>query len=525
MIKTLMVAQREILENIKTKGFWIGIFVFPLLLTLFIVIPPLLEKTKDARTYAVMDESGWLLPIVDQHIITEDITRVFSEVVNKVRAKGAAHADIPEVISQLAPKLAELDETLISNAATFLVTGKETGETGEGNDKTLPEHIRQTLKEERESLMKWWENISPTDARNISPGLSKASYHRLKIAESKKNQKGLNRMLSNETLFAYFVIGPDPIKGDEGSRYVSKNVADDSLRSWFRNEVSMQVRRLRLNKENIKPEVARWLMKPFHFEARKIGAEGAEEKVKITDKILQMAPIAFVYLLFISILTVSQMLLTNTIEEKSNRIIEVLLSSVSPVQLMAGKIMGIAGTGLTIVLAWMATLFFGTKYLPSLMGAQPGVDLSIVGTNPIYLLSFIIYFFLGYLFYASILVAIGSVCNTLKEAQNLMTPVMIIMMVPLLAMIPIAKDPNGTLAHILSYVPPFTPFIMMNRAATMPAFAEYVITTVLMLVSILGVLWVAAKVFRIGVLLTGKPPKIREILKWIKAPVGAFPRS
>ncbi len=525
MIKILMVAQREILENIKTKGFWIGIFVFPLVLTLFIVIPPLLEKTKDARKYAVIDESGWLLPIVDQHIIAEDLTRVFNEVVNKARAKGADHADIPDVFRQLAPKLAELDEKLISYAAAFLVTGKETEETGEGNKNSLPEYIRQTLKEKRESILSWWDNISPTDARNISPGLSKARYHRVKIAESKKNQKALNRMLSDETLFAYFVIGPDPIKGDEGSRYVSKNVADDSLRSWFRNEVSMKVRRLRLNKENIKPEVARWLIKSFRFEARKIGAEGAEEKVKLTDKILQLAPLAFVYLLFISILTVSQMLLTNTIEEKSNRIIEVLLSSVSPVQLMAGKIMGIAGTGLAIVLAWMATLFFGTKYLPGLLGAQPGVDLSVIGANPIYILSFVIYFFLGYLFYAAILVAIGSVCNTLKEAQNLMTPVMITMMVPLLAMLPIAKDPSGTLAHVLSYVPPFTPFVMMNRAASMPTFVEYAVTTILMLVSILGALWMAAKVFRIGVLLTGKPPKFREILKWLKAPIGAFPKS
>ena len=147
--------QREILENIKTKGFWIGIFVFPLLLTLFIVIPPLLEKTKDARTYAVIDESVWLLPIVDQHIITEDLTRVFSEVVNKVRAKGADNADIPDVFGQLVPKLAELEKKLISNAATFLVTGKETGETGEGNKKTLPEQIRQRLKEEREPILKW----------------------------------------------------------------------------------------------------------------------------------------------------------------------------------------------------------------------------------------------------------------------------------------------------------------------------------------------------------------------------------
>jgi len=92
-------------------------------------------------------------------------------------------------------------------------------------------------------------------------------------------------------------------------------------------------------------------------------------------------------------------------------------------------------------------------------------------------------------------------------------------------MIPIAKDPNGTLAHILSYVPPFTPFVMMNRAATMPTLAEYVITTVLMLISILGALWMAVKVFRIGVLLTGKPPNVREILKWLKAPIGSFPRS
>ena len=141
MFKILMVAQREILENIKTKGFWIGIFVFPLLLTLFIIVPPLLEKAKEARTYAVIDESGWLLPIVDQHIITEDLTRVFSEVVKKFKKNGADHEDIQGVFNQLTSKLAELDEKLISYAAAFLVTGKETGETGEGNKKILPEHI------------------------------------------------------------------------------------------------------------------------------------------------------------------------------------------------------------------------------------------------------------------------------------------------------------------------------------------------------------------------------------------------
>jgi ABC-type Na+ efflux pump permease subunit len=118
------------------------------------------------------------------------------------------------------------------------------------------------------------------------------------------------------------------------------------------------------------------------------------------------------------------------------------------------------------------------------------------------------------------LVGIGAVCNTLKEAQNLMGPITILLILPLLAMVPIGKDPNGTLAKVLSFIPPFTPFVMMNRAAGPPALWEYVATTALLLVSIVVALWAAAKVFRIGVLLTGKPPKLGEILRWIRAPVG-----
>ena len=97
------------------------------------------------------------------------------------------------------------------------------------------------------------------------------------------------------------------------------------------------------------------------------------------------------------------------------------------------------------------------------------------------------------------------------------------LIVPLIVMIPIGKDPNGTLAKVMSYIPLFTPFTMMNRAAAPPTLVEYVTTSILLLVSVGVAMWAAAKVFRIGVLLTGKPPKIREIFRWIKAPVGAVP--
>jgi ABC-type Na+ efflux pump permease subunit len=217
------------------------------------------------------------------------------------------------------------------------------------------------------------------------------------------------------------------------------------------------------------------------------------------------------------------MLLTNTVEEKSNRLMEVLLSSVSPIQLMIGKIVGIAATGLAMLGSWMVFFYLATKYLPRLLDIEVGFDLSVIAADPVYIGSFLVYFLLGYLFYAALLVGIGSACNSLKEAQNLMMPVTLLLMVPLVAMVPISRDPNGMLAKALSYFPPFTPFVMMNRAAGPPTVAEYVITTVLMVAAVAAVMWAAAKVFRVGVLMTGKAPKLSEIVRWIRAPVGMVP--
>ncbi|MFO7765948.1 MAG: cobalamin-dependent protein, partial [Pelovirga sp.] len=135
-------------------------------------------------------------------------------------------------------------------------------------------------------------------------------------------------------------------------------------------------------------------------------------------------------------------------------------------------------------------------------GAPTALDLTGLATNPVYLGSFLVYFLLGYLLYAALLAALGSVCNTLKEAQTLAIPVQGVLFVPLLAMIPIGRDPSGTLAQVLTWIPPFTPFVMMNRAAQPPETWVYVATTVLLLVSIAGMTWLGAKVFRIGILMT-----------------------
>jgi ABC-type Na+ efflux pump permease subunit len=319
------------------------------------------------------------------------------------------------------------------------------------------------------------------------------------------------------------VLEADPVAGVRASRYVSNNLTDEDLRAWFGYQASSEVRERRLAQERIDPAVARWIQAPLRIEVRKVTATGEEEAIGSRDKLRQWAPVVFVYLLWISVFSVSQMLMMNTVEEKSSRVIEVLLSSVSPVELLAGKITGIAATGLTMVLSWLLVLFFGTKYLPAFFGAPADLELSALASDPLLIGSFLAYFVLGYLFFAAILAGLGSVCNTASDAQNMMPAIMLVLFVPLLSMVPIGRDPNGALAQILSYIPPFTPFVMMNRAAGPPTMLEYVLTTLLLLVSIVVALWAGAKVFRIGILLTGKPPRLREILRWVRAPVGVVP--
>ena len=536
-----LVAQREFVENLRTKAFWIGILTFPILIVLGILIPIWLERNKATREYAVIDESGWLLEAIEQRAAMPDLEKVFGEALTLLRASrdadGAQFDALPEelrntatqldagleyVLEQKGGEVAELEQQIVGGFAS-MVAGFA-GTRGAQVRELLPEEVVAEMERLRGSIQDWWLALPAEEAERYGSGLDKSRYQRVDAGGTGPEAVDeLGRRVADGDLFAYFVIGEDPVGGDEGSRYVSANLTDDDLRNWFSRLASDVVRDRRLAERNIDSETARWVQAPLRFQVSKVGEEGAEEEVAEVDFVRQWAPVAFVYLLWISVFTIAQMLLTNTIEEKSNRLMEVLLSSVSPIQLMVGKILGIAATGLTMLSSWLIFFYLVTKYVPRFFDADLPFDLSVIARDPLYIFSFLVYFLLGYLLFASLLVGIGSVCNSLKEAQNLMQPVILVMMVPLFLMLPIGRDPNGLLARVTSYIPPLTPFVMMNRAAGPPTTLEYVVTSILLLVTVGLVMWAAAKVFRIGVLMTGKPPKLLEIVRWIRAPVGLVP--
>ncbi|MEO8016575.1 MAG: ABC transporter permease, partial [Pseudomonadota bacterium] len=134
------------------------------------------------------------------------------------------------------------------------------------------------------------------------------------------------------------------------------------------------------------------------------------------------------------------------------------------------------------------------------------------GLIPMFLLCFL----LGYLIYAGLFLSIGALCNDLKEAQSFQGPMMLIMMVPLFTMVFINRDPHGALATIMTWIPIYTPFTMLNRAAADPPLAELVGATALMIATALLLLWSAGRIFRMAMLRSGTRPKLNQVVQWVR---------
>lgn len=501
--KSMLVAQREWFENVRTKAFWISLLLMPVILVAAIVVPVIIEKNKSARDFVVIDESGWLHQRVMAGALEADMQRILRD----GSLLGSPADDLPAPIAEL---LSQVQPETRTDALALAIASP-----GDGD----PQEIGQDAVE---NAREWWINASSDEVRAVNPFLSKARFR--EQPQGGRTTDELANAIGSDDLFAYIQIGRNPLDPTNVNRFVSKNLTDDDLQGWYSRLATRVLQAERMNDADISPELAGLLTAEFGMLPRKVSSSGEEEDVSAEDMLRQWAPVVFVYLLFLAIMTISQMLLSNTIEEKSNKLMEVLLSSISPLQLMIGKILGIAATGLTMILTWVGCLIGAALLVPSFFaGTQLSIDFSFLISDPVFLGSFVVYFILGYLLYASILVAIGSVCNTLKEAQNLQSPIIILLMVPLFVMIPIAEDPNGVLAKSLSYFPPATPFVMMNRAAGELAWWEYALSTGVLLIAVALTMWAAAKVFRVGVLMTGKAPSIKEMIRWIRAPIGAVP--
>jgi len=231
---------------------------------------------------------------------------------------------------------------------------------------------------------------------------------------------------------------------------------------------------------------------------------GGEAKESVEARML--IPGGFMLLLWITVFSSANQLLTTTIEEKSSKVMEVLLSAVSPSELLSGKILGQALVSLV-----MMVMYGGLAV--SALAAMTMLDLLPVSLA----LLFVAYFVMAYFTIAAMMAAAGSAVNDLREVQTLAGPIMTVMVVPLMLWMPIVEHPNGMLATITSFIPTLTPFIMVLRCAASsdPVPMWQVLASLVWGFAVTaGAFWLAARIFRVGVLMQGKPPTPRELLRW-----------
>ena len=519
----LLIALREYAENVKTKGFWAGILLFPVILVAVFFFQSLLSQSTPTRHYLLIDQSGQYAEAVAAGIRQEQQRRIVQEFINYVvenrreanpeQTSASTSSQIDQMIDDAGTdEVAALDEWLASGGLEFALGMAEP-------------YLRENappFEAPREQFLP-----APLPA-GIDPQASPDTIvEQLRPWLSGERQLELDGERS--PLFALILIPADvngsiqrpgtaltPPAAGSGIQYWARNLTDTRLPAAIERSINASIRANEYAARNVDigvvREVQRTRMPMSRLDPSK--AQG-EEAVSVADTFRQWAPVGFVYLMFISLMQSVQYLLSNTIEEKSNRIIEVLLASVTPLELMMGKLVGIGLSGITTIAAWLGTFFLFIAFYPASEAELLAQFFQVLLSSDL-IPWFVFYFLAGYALYAGIFLAIGSLCNTLKEAQSLMMPMMMVLIVPLVTMTFIAQDPNGPVARIMSWIPLFTPFTMMNRAAAQPPLIDIVGTTLVLLLSILLVLWLSGKIFRQGVLRTGQPPRIVEIIRMLR---------
>lgn len=348
------------------------------------------------------------------------------------------------------------------------------------------------------------------------PGFSKEKYLLEPIEAASFNDElgmELSERIRQQDLYAFVVIptGADQATAADNQR-IRFHAQDSSLseaRGWIAATINEIVKARRLVAAKIDPQIVQQLSTPVPVTGMGLVAKSSDGSLnsQVEDDPLTaiFLPMGVMMLMFMVIFMASQPMLESVLEEKSQRIAEVLLGSVNPFQLMSGKLLGTVAGSLTVFLIYLAGAWLMAMY----RGWTDQIPFQLVPW-------FLVFQVFGVLFYASIFLAVGASVSQLKEAQSMLLPVWMLMMSPMFVWIFIVRDPLGPMATYFSLFPPATPTAMMLRMATGQSIPIWqpLLGVLLLLVSTFLIVVIASRIFRVGILWQGKTPKITEILKW-----------
>ncbi len=324
----------------------------------------------------------------------------------------------------------------------------------------------------------------------------------------------LSGKVRRKELFAFVIIEMNVFdvggKEERGVAYFTQTPTFMSLPRWLEQTINNQLRSVRLKEAGIDGALIGKLSQRAKFDRRGLAKKtksGKIQKAKKENPLKTMAvPLVTMLVMFVTVMTTAPMLMNTVLEEKMNKVSEVLISSVTPFQLMFGKLLGCVLVSLTLSSLYILSIVASLHQLDYLHL----VPMDMVGW-------FFLFQVMAAFIFGSMFLAIGSACNEIRDAQSLMTPVMLLAMAPMFVWVAIMQAPNSPFSQVMSLIPPFTPVLMMIRLASPagPAMWELLLAMVLTGGFMLFCIWAASKIFRVGILAQGQSPSMLKLMSWI----------
>jgi ABC-2 type transport system permease protein len=317
------------------------------------------------------------------------------------------------------------------------------------------------------------------------------------------------RQVMEGGLDGFLYLEPDVLRTGR-AEYYGKNVSNMSDLQSLRDAADEALMERRLAEEGL--DRSRVEALTLKLDLRRIRLSPTGEREDRGQSFL--LAILLLTMLYTTVAMWGAAIMNGVIEEKSNRVVEVIVSSIPMSDLFAGKLIGVGGAGLTQFLVWTLTMAGVGAYGTAAAG---GGGTPLPELSPLLLASFVVYFVLGYFLYGAMYAAIGSAVNTQQEAQSLAFPVLMPLILAFVFFPVVLGSPDSPLSVTLSLVPFFTPMLMFLRiTAVTPPIWQIALSIVLTLGTVIGVTWAASRIYRVGILMYGKRPTFPEMLRWIR---------
>ncbi len=322
----------------------------------------------------------------------------------------------------------------------------------------------------------------------------------------------LNAKAAADEIDAYLIVPADIDAKGSAFEFRSRKAGDFVANETLKDALNEAVRSQRLSDANINESTLKDISRNIAFESKSINEKGEEKD----SEMLFIASLVIGMMIYITLTIYGQVIMGAVVEEKETRIAEILFSSARPFELMLGKLVGVGLAGLTQLGIWVGSLAAMLAFLAT-QGDAGQVLGSLPSISPLMIFYFLTYFVVGYFMYASIFALIGSVVTTVQEGGQFAFPPIMLMLIGFYFCFAVIRDPNSDLSFWVSIAPLFAPLTMPVRIlAEMPPFWQIALSVFLNCLAIAGLVWLASRVYRVGMLMYGKRATIPEILKWIR---------